>query len=117
MAVLVHRADVHESQMAPFVLKRLWGKVPRLRIIFADQGYVGTPTGLIWRVFGWLWHVVRRDPEADGFVVLRKRWVVERTFSWFESYRRLSKDYEFAVDTSEAMIELAMIRLMLNRLA
>ena len=116
LAVLVHAADVHESQTAPFVLKRLLGKVPRLRIIFADQGYVGTPAGLVWRVFGWLWHVVRRDPEQRGFVVLKKRWVVERTFSWFESYRRLSKDYEFAVDTSEAMIELAMVRLMLNRL-
>lgn len=116
LAVLVHGADRHESQTAPFVLKRLLGKVPRLRIIFADQGYVGTPTGLVWRVFGWFWHVVRRDPEACGFVVLPKRWVVERTFSWFESYRRLSKDYEFALDTSEAMIEVAMIRLMLNRL-
>jgi len=43
-----------------------------------------------------------------------KRWVVERTFAWFESYRRLSKDFEFNTDTSEAMIQLAMIKLMLN---
>ncbi len=54
---------------------------------------------------------------GKGFEVLPKRWVVERTFGWFEGYRRLSKDYERLPKNSEAMIELAMIRLMLNRLA
>lgn len=114
-AVLVHGAEENDGQKAPFVLKRLRGKVPWLKIIFADQGYVGTPGGLIWRVFGWLWHVVYRDPEQRGFQVLPKRWVVERTFAWFESYRRLSKDFEFSPSTSETMIELAMCRLILNR--
>lgn len=71
----------------------------------------------MWRVFGWLWQVVKRDPEEHDFVVLPKRWVVERTFAWFESYRRLAKDYEYAPSASEAMIELAMARLMINRLA
>ena len=51
-AVLVHGAEHHDSQQAPFVLERLKGKVPRLKKIFADQGYAGTPGGLIWRVFG-----------------------------------------------------------------
>lgn len=117
IAVLVHRADRHESQQAPSLLKRVLEKVTCLNIVFADQGYRGTPAGLIWRVFGWLWHVVEREPGQRGFVVLKKRWVVERTFAWFESYRRLSKDFEFATDTSEAMIQLAMTRLMLNRFA
>jgi putative transposase len=62
-AVVVHRDNGHDSQMAPQVLKRLWGSVPRRRVIVADQGYNGTPPGLVARVFGWLWHVVRRDPE------------------------------------------------------
>jgi len=53
----------------------------------------------------------------ENFDVLPKRWVVERTFAWFESYRRLSKDYEFNPDTSEAMIQFTMIRLMLNRIS
>lgn len=116
LAVLVHSAGEHESQRAPALLKRVFRKVTCLNIIFADQGYRGTPSGLVWRVFGWLWHVVEREPGQRGFVVLKKRWVVERTFAWFESYRRLSKDFEFAPETSETMIQLAMTRLMLNRL-
>jgi putative transposase len=116
LAVLVHSADEHESQKAPYLLKRLFWKMPRLRVIFADQGYEGTPPGLVQRVFGWVWHVVRREEGGRGFAVLPKRWIVERTFAWFESYRRLSKDFEFCPKTSEAMIQLAMTRLMLNRL-
>jgi putative transposase len=64
---------------------------------------------------GWVLDVVKR--LGKGFAVLPKRWVVERTFGWFEGYRRLSKDYERLVANSEAMVKLAMIRLMLNRLA
>ena len=90
-------------------------KAGRLKIIFADQGY-RPPAGLVWRVFGWLWRIVEREPGQRGFVVQKKRRIVERTFAWFESYRRLSKDFEFATDTSEAMIRLAMTRLMLKRL-
>jgi len=57
-----------------------------------------------------------KQPTKRGFAVQKKRWIVERTFAWFESYRRLSKDFEFATDTSETMIRLAMTRLMLNRI-
>lgn len=116
VAVLVHGADHHESQKAPLLLERVAQKVTRLKTVFVDQGYRGTPAGLVWRVFGWFWHVVRREPDKRGFAVQKKRWIVERTFAWFDSYRRLSKDFEFATDTSETMIHLAMTRLMLNRL-
>jgi len=115
-AVVVHSAGINDSQHAPWVLHRLAGLVPRMRVVIADAGYKGTPGGLVWRVFGWLWRVVERDPEAKGFVVLEKRWIVERTFGWFEGHRRLSKDYETLPESSEAMVELSMIRLMLNRL-
>lgn len=115
-AVVVHSAGINDSQHAPWVLHRLAGWVPRMRKVIADAGYQGTPGGLVWRVFGWLWEIVERDPETKGFVVLKKRWIVERTFGWFENYRRLSKDYETLPESSEAMIELSMIRLMLNRL-
>jgi putative transposase len=116
IAILVHGAGRHESQTAPALLERAAEKVTRLKVVFVDQGYRGTPGGLVWRVFGWLWHVVRRERTKRGFAVQKKRWIVERTFAWFESYRRLSKDFEFAADTSETMIRLAMTRLMLNRL-
>jgi putative transposase len=115
LAVLVHRADINDSQRAPHLLDRVQGEVPRLRVVFADEGYAATPAGLIWRVFGWRWSLVRR--ERPGFVVLPKRWVVERTFAWLGGYRRLSKDYERLCTTSEAMVQLSAIRLMLRRLA
>jgi len=64
----------------------------------------------------WLLEIVKRNQEATGFHVLPRRWVVERTFGWFGRYRRLSKDYEFQTDTSENMILIAMIQLMVHRL-
>lgn len=60
--------------------------------------------------------IVLRKDVSKKIEVLPKRWIVERTFAWFESYRRLSKDFEFQTVTSQAMIQLAMIKLMLNRI-
>lgn len=116
LAVMVHSAHHSDGQQAPHVLKRLLGKVPRLEVIFADQGYAGTPAGLVWRCFGWVWHLVHRAEGVRGFVVLKKRWVVERTFAWFGGYRRLSKDYEYLPAASEAMVQLTSIRMMIRRL-
>lgn len=116
LAVLVHEAGGHDSQYAARVLDRMQGRVPRMEVIFADQGYRSTPAGLVWRVFGWLWRVVERDRTRRGFAVVEKRWVVERTFAWLEGYRRLAKDHERLCSTSEAMVQLAMTRLMLNRI-
>jgi putative transposase len=115
LAVVVHRADIHDSQRAPHLFDRAQGEVPRLEGVFADAGYAATPAGLIWRVFGWALSLVRR--ERPGFVVVPKRWVVERTFAWLGGYRRLSKDYERLCATSEAMVQLSAIRLMVRRLA
>jgi putative transposase len=61
--------------------------------------------------------IVKRSDKLKGFQVLPRRWVVERTFGWLNRYRRLAKDYERSVESSEAMIQIAMIRLMLTRLA
>jgi len=61
--------------------------------------------------------IVKRNDDVKGFKLLPKRWVVERTFSWLSNYRRLSKQDEYWNETAETMIELAMIRLMLHRLA
>ncbi len=65
---------------------------------------------------GWVLSVVKRKEDQKGFEVLPRRWVVERTFAWFGRYRRLSKDYEYLPTTSETMIYVAMINLMLRRL-
>lgn len=117
LAVLVHPAHESDGQKAPHVLKRLVGKVPLLEVVFADQGYTGTPAGLVERCFGWLWQVVHRKEGQRGFVVLTKRWIVERTFAWLGGYRRLSKDYEYLPEVSEAMVQLSAIRIMIRRVA
>jgi len=66
---------------------------------------------------GWTLEIVKRPKDAKGFTLLPRRWVVERTFVWFGRYRRLSKDYEYRPETSEAMLQLAMIHIIVRRLA
>jgi putative transposase len=89
-----------------------------LRLIRADGGYHGQPMcDWVMDLAGWLFEIVKRSDDTKGFVVLPKRWIVERTFGWLGRYRRLSKDYEQLPETSESMIYAAMIRLMLKRLA
>jgi putative transposase len=66
---------------------------------------------------GWVLEVVKRPEAAKGFVLLPRRWVVERTFAWLSKYRRLSKDYEETPQSSEAWIRIAMIHIMVRRLA
>lgn len=117
LAVLVHSAGIHDSQRAPHVLKRIIGTVPCLKRVFADEGYAGTPPGLVGRLCGWDWHLVHRDRGQRGFVVQKKRWIVERTFAWLGGYRRLGKDYEYLPEVSEAMVQLAAIRMMIRRIA
>ena len=116
LAVVVHAANLHDSKAANDVIKLLKGRFKRLVKILADGGYRGELIEKTKTTFGWILEVVLRSDHSTNFSVILKRWVVERTFSWFESYRRLSKDFEYRTDTSEAMIQLAMIKLMLNRI-
>jgi putative transposase len=90
--------------------------LPRLRLIWADGGYAGQLVTWVKQVCGWLLQVVRRPEGATGFVLLAKRWVVERTFGWWHRYRRLAKDYEYLVETSETMLYATMIHVMVRRL-
>ena len=115
LAVVVHAAYEHDSKAAPGVLEQLRGRFSRMIKIIADGGYRGELFEKTKKIFGWILEIVQRSDSTQGFQVLPKRWIAERTFSWFESYRRLGKDYEYKTDTSEAMIQLSMIKLMLNR--
>ena len=117
MAVVVHAADIQDRQGAMLVFKLLIGKFPRLKKIWADGGYAGQLIGWVAMTGGWILEIVKRTDKLPKFVVLPKRWIVERTFGWFGRYRRLSKDYELSVESSEAMIYISMINLMLHRLA
>ena len=80
------------------------GKAKRLKVIFADSGYKGLPGGLLWRCFHWLLSVVEPDEDGSGFEPLPTRWIIERTFGWFGTYRRLCRDYEYHPKTSETML-------------
>ncbi len=115
--VIVHAANVQDRDGAKSLLNRLRGRFPRLELIWADSSYRGPLEEWTGRVTGFILQIVRRDPGRKGFYVLPRRWVVERTFGWFGRYRRLSKDYEEVPQSSESMIYIAMIHLMVRRLA
>lgn len=89
----------------------------RLKCIWADGGYAGKLIDWAKRYYGWTLTIVKRSDTAKGFEVLPKRWIVERTFGWFENYRRFSKDYEFDPKTSETMLYIAMTHIMVRRLS
>ena len=118
LAVLVTPADVHDSRAACELFhRRLWEELPRLRVVYTDSQY--TAAYLDEEVFDYAPFrrvVVSRPAGAAGFVKLPQRWVVERTFAWLGRSRRLSKDYEREPASSEAMIQVSMIHLMLRRL-
>ena len=88
-----------------------------LKIVFADSVYDRLPVQLACFLLGLTLVIVRRLVGTTGFVLLPRRWVAERTFGWLGRWRRLAKDYEELPEVEEAMVKLAMIRLMLHRLA
>jgi len=116
LAVVVHAADIQDRDGAKLVLIKLVGKFSRLKLIWADGGYAGKLIEWTRELGHWILQIVKRSDDVTGFVVLPKRWIVERTFSWFGRYRRLSKDYETLTESSESMIYLAMTHLMVRRL-
>jgi len=116
LAVVVHPADVQDRDGAKVLLEKVEGKLSRLQRIWADGGYAGQLVEWVKERYGWVVEIVRRADAARGFVVLPRRWIVERTFGWQTLYRRLSKDYEYLVESSEAMIYAAMSHLMVRRL-
>ena len=116
LVVVVHAANIQESEGAKLVLRKAVGRFPRLTKVWVDQGY--KPHLIEWAraVGGWAVEVVAKPREQKGFAVLPKRWIVERTLACLGRSRRLSKDYEGLPETGEAWIHLAMIHLMLKRL-
>jgi putative transposase len=118
LVVVVHAASIQDYQGARLVFMRLRGVFPRLRLIWADGIYAYTNlVEWVQRFAGWVLEIVKKPEDQKGFCVLPRRWVVERTFGWLGKYRRLSKDYEHSTQSSEAMIRLAMIHIMVRRLA
>ena len=117
MKVLVTEGDRQDRDGAKLLLVMILGLFPRLKKIWADGGYRGTLVEWVKRHCQLDLEIVERDPATKGFVLLPRRWVVERTFAWLNHCRRLSKDYAYYPQTSEAFVYVAMIRLMTRRLA
>ena len=121
LAVVVTAASVDDAAAAQQVFQQLKPQQqPRLEVVWADGKYhnhqldkwLARQHSITWRL-----EVVRRPPGAKGFVLLPKRWMVERTFSWLGRWRRLSRDYEHLTESSQAMVCIASIGRMLRRLA
>ena len=117
LGVFVHVASVQDGDGAGDLLQRIKPLYCWLRTVFADSIYNRVVALLACFLLGITLIIVGRISGTKGFVVLPRRWVVERTFGWLGRWRRLSKDYEHLPEVSEAMVTLAMIRLMVHRVA
>jgi putative transposase len=117
LIVVVHSAGIPDGTGGKLTLPRLFARIKhsvqnrycRLKLIWADGAYDNIVTS-VRKQFGWVVEVVRRSPDAKGFRILPRRWVVERSFGWFGRYRRLCRDFAHTISSSEAMVYLASIR-------
>lgn len=114
--VVVHEANIFDGKGGRRVMEKAYkGFWRRLLLVWADSAYRGSFSRWVEEEYGFEVEV-KAKPKGKGFIVLPRRWVVERTFAWLGRYRRLSKNYEVRFDVAEGMIQLAAINLMLNRL-
>ena len=116
--ILVHAADIQDRDGAVDVLKAIRHRFPWLRHIFADGGYAGDKLKDALATMGnWTIEIIKRSDTAKGFVLLPRRWVVERTFAWLGRCRRLAKDWEHSIASSTAWALIASIRMLTRRTA
>jgi putative transposase len=127
LQALVHEADIQDHAGGKLLLEPLGGCFPRLKLIWVDSAYKkGGFIEWVKETLGWEVEVVwapkdvvidEEQMRPSGFHVLKWRWIVERTFAWLSTWRRLAKDYEVLPSSEEAWMSLAMSRIMLRRLA
>ena len=117
MAVVVHPADLQDRAGAKLVIAKMKGQCPLLQLVWADAGYSGQLIEWVRTLTGWTLEIVKRPRDSHQCEVWPRRWVGERTFAWLGRCRRLSKDFEALCETTEAWANIAMIQLMLSRLA
>lgn len=116
LMVVVHAASTQDHDGAKYVFLRVRQTFERLKVVFADGGYAGPLVAWVATFCRFTLEIVRRAEGAKGFVLVKKRWIVERTLAWISRCRRLAKDYEYLPESSETMVYVAMIHLMLRRL-
>jgi putative transposase len=123
LGVKVVAASVSEKAGAKLLIEKIWGHsllkelCGKLELVWVDSGYQGDDLyDWVANLTGWLWQVVKRSDSTKSFVLLPRRWVVERSFAWLSFNRRLSKDYEKLTRNSESTLYIAMLPMMLRRL-
>ena len=118
MRIVVHSAAIQDRDGAGLVLDKIRRRFPWLELIWADGGYNARQVeAAVAKVPVLRMEIVKRSDDMKGFIVLPRRWVVERTFSWFGRNRRLAKDFENLAETLATFVTLACIQLAVRRLA
>ena len=117
LVVMGQWAGIQDREGAPQVLTALVARFPGLQLIWADGGSAGKLVAWVATMLQRTLVIVKRPRNSEGFQVLQWRWIVERTFGWLNRSRRLSKDFEALPETTETWIRIAMIQLMVRRLA
>jgi transposase len=118
IAAIVHRADIQDRDGAPPLLATMRSAFPWLRHVFADAAYAGGKLQQALAKLGtWTFEIVRRSDTAKGFEPLPRRWVVERTIAWLNRNRRLAKDFEATIESAQAWLFIASVKLLSRRLA
>ena len=113
VGLLLHGAQVQDRDGAPELLKTIRHRFPWLRHLFADGAYAGPKLrGALDRIGDWTVQIVKRSDHAEGFEVLPRRWVVERTFAWLGRCRRLAKDWEKTIASAQAWLLIAHMRIL-----
>jgi putative transposase len=115
---IIHSADIQDRDGAPIVLSDIRYSFPWLRHVFADGGYAGDKlkTALT-KIGDWTIEIIKRSDRVKGFVVLPRRWVVERTFAWLNRNRRLAKDFERSIASATAWLFMASVQFLARRIA
>lgn len=117
ITVMVTIANVHDSKAASLLMRVLKELCSSVKTIIADGGYRGDLAENIRKTFGYVLQVVISSYGKQGFKPIRKRWVIERTFAWFDYNRRLSRNYETTFDSTEEMVKIASIKLLIMRIS
>lgn len=118
LGVVIHEASIQDRDAAAGVLLSLAGRYPWMRHIFADSGYSGDKLVHDLASKGrWTIEIIRRPQKAKGFLLLPRRWVVERTFAWLNRNRRLAKDVEATIASATTMLLIASVKMITRRLA
>lgn len=116
ITVMVTVAHIHDSKAAELLMRKLKETIWGIKYIIADGGYRGELIEKAKSIFNYILQIVMRNTTDKQFKPLPMRWVIERTFSWFDNDRRLCRNYELLFDSSEAMVKISAIKLLLNKI-